>query len=117
MTPDLRGDLRQHGPVLRRPGNPRPHHPIRRLVDTATPIGGSRHDSVAFTASGLAQRWAGHLADGGPGMLGDKGVASSGRSGPGRRGVIHKVRPCGTNGRDEGGGGGAHRVPQGRVRT
>jgi len=29
-----------------------------RVIDTGTPIGGSRHDSVAFTASRLAERWA-----------------------------------------------------------
>lgn len=32
-----------------------------RLIDTGTPIGGARHDSVAFAASGLPERWAAHL--------------------------------------------------------
>ncbi|RSM38999.1 hypothetical protein DMB66_58560 [Actinoplanes sp. ATCC 53533] len=53
-----------------------------RLVDTGTPIGGSRHDSVAFAASGLAERWAVQLADGGPGMLADKGYPGCGPSTP-----------------------------------
>lgn len=49
-----------------------------RLVDTGTPIGGSRHDSVAFHASGIAERWASHLAQDGPGILADKGYQRSG---------------------------------------
>jgi hypothetical protein len=36
-----------------------------RIIDTGAPIGGARHDSVASTASGLAEHWAAHLADGG----------------------------------------------------
>jgi hypothetical protein len=48
-----------------------------RVIDTGVPIGGSRHDSVAFDASGLADRWATHLADGGPGMLADKGYQAA----------------------------------------
>jgi hypothetical protein len=56
-----------------------------RVIDTGTPIGGSRHDSVAFAASGLAERWAGHLADGGPGMLADKGYQGCGPATPYRK--------------------------------
>jgi len=56
-----------------------------RLVDTGTPIGGSRQDSVAFAASGLAERWASHLADGGPGMLADKGYQGCGPTTPYRK--------------------------------
>lgn len=56
-----------------------------RVIDTGTPIGGSRHDSVAFTASGLADRWATHLADGGPGMLADKGYLGCGPTTPYRK--------------------------------
>ncbi len=56
-----------------------------RLVDTGSPIGGSRHDSVAFDASGLAQRWAGHLAQDGPGMLADKGYQGCGPATPYRK--------------------------------
>jgi hypothetical protein len=56
-----------------------------RLLDTGTPIGGSRHDSVAFAASGLAERWAAHAADDGPGMLGDKGYQGAGPTTPYRK--------------------------------
>jgi hypothetical protein len=56
-----------------------------RLVDTGTPIGGSRHDSVAFDASGIAQRWADHLAEDGPGMLADKGYQGCGPTTPYRK--------------------------------
>jgi len=56
-----------------------------RVIDTGTPIGGSRHDSVAFDASGLANRWATHLADGGPGMLADKGYQGCGPTTPYRK--------------------------------
>ena len=45
-----------------------------RLLDTGAPVGGSRHDTVAFLDSGIAARWAAHLADDGPGMLADKGL-------------------------------------------
>ena len=56
-----------------------------RLVDTGIPIGGSRHDSVAFDASGIARRWADHLADDGPGMLADKGYQGCGPATPYRK--------------------------------
>jgi hypothetical protein len=44
-----------------------------RLVDTGLPVPGGRHDSKALTESGIADRWAGHLRPGGPGMLADLG--------------------------------------------
>jgi hypothetical protein len=56
-----------------------------RLVDTGTPIGGSRHDSVAFDASGIAQRWADHLATDGPDMLADKAYQGCGPTTPYRK--------------------------------
>lgn len=55
---------------------------VGRLIDTGSPIGGSRHDSVAFDASGIAQRWADHLVEDGPGMLADKGYQGCARSPP-----------------------------------
>ena len=56
-----------------------------RVIDTGTPIGGSRHDSVAFVESGIADRWAAHLTDGGPGMLADKGYQGCGPLTPYRK--------------------------------
>lgn len=44
-----------------------------RLVDTGLPCPGGRHDSKALHESGIADRWAGHLRPGGPGMLADLG--------------------------------------------
>lgn len=44
-----------------------------RLTDTGLPVPGGRHDSEALTESGIADRWAGHLRPGGPGMLADLG--------------------------------------------
>lgn len=44
-----------------------------RLVDTGLPTPGATHDSKALAASGIADRWAGHLRPGGPGMLADLG--------------------------------------------
>lgn len=60
-----------------------------RLVDTGLPCPGARHDSKALAESGIAQRWAGHLHDGGPGMIGDLGYLGTGaitgtRKPPGR---------------------------------
>jgi hypothetical protein len=49
-----------------------------RLVDVGNPVPGARHDAYAFTASGIAERWAGHMADDGPGLLGDKGYQGTG---------------------------------------
>jgi hypothetical protein len=49
-----------------------------RLVDVGDPVPGARHDAYAFTASGIASRWAGHMAQDGPGLLGDKGYQGTG---------------------------------------
>jgi DDE superfamily endonuclease/Helix-turn-helix of DDE superfamily endonuclease len=56
-----------------------------RVIDTGTPIGGSRHDSVAFVESGIAGRWATHLSEDGPGMLADKGYQGCGPYTPYRK--------------------------------
>lgn len=56
-----------------------------RVIDTGTPIGGSRHDSVAFTASGIAERWASHLTESRPRMLADKGYQGCGPLTPYRK--------------------------------
>jgi hypothetical protein len=42
------------------------------LVDVGDPVPGARHDSMAFSISGIADRFAGHYRPGGPGMTGDK---------------------------------------------
>jgi DDE superfamily endonuclease len=70
-----------------------------RLLDTGSPIGGSRQDSVACAQSGIAGRWAAQLADGGPGMLADQGYRGCGaptpyRQPPGRD--LSEVRTAGT---------------------
>jgi hypothetical protein len=44
-----------------------------QLIDTGLPVPGGRHDSKALAESGIADRWAGHLKPGGPGMLADLG--------------------------------------------
>jgi DDE superfamily endonuclease len=49
-----------------------------RLVDVGEPVPGARHDAYAFTASGIAGRWATHMAADGPGLLGDKGYQGTG---------------------------------------
>jgi len=49
-----------------------------RLVDVGDPVPGARHDAYAFDASGIAQRWAAHMAPHGPGLLGDKGYQGTG---------------------------------------
>jgi len=49
-----------------------------RLADVGDPCPGARHDSRAFRESGIAERWAGHYAPGGPGMIGDKGYQGTG---------------------------------------
>ena len=53
-----------------------------RLVDVGDPIPGARHDAYAFDASGIAQRWAGHMTTHGPGLLGDKGYQGTGAHSP-----------------------------------
>jgi DDE superfamily endonuclease/Helix-turn-helix of DDE superfamily endonuclease len=49
-----------------------------QLADVGDPCPGARHDSRAFKESGIAERWAGHYAEGGPGMIGDKGYQGCG---------------------------------------
>jgi hypothetical protein len=44
---------------------------------------------TAFFISGIAERWAGHYAPGGPGMIGDGGYQGTGPITP------HKKPPCG----------------------
>ncbi len=51
-----------------------------RLVDVGDPVPGARHDAYAFNASGIAQRWAAHIAEDGPGLLGDRGYHCDTRS-------------------------------------
>src|SRR6266511_1204361 len=46
------------------------------------PFPGARHDAYAFDASGIAQRWAGHMTTHGPGLLGDKGYQGTGAHSP-----------------------------------
>lgn len=49
-----------------------------RFVDVGDPVAGARHDAYAFDASGVAQRWAGHLSPDGPDMYADKGYQGTG---------------------------------------
>lgn len=56
-----------------------------QIIDTGTPIGESRHDSIAFNASGPADRSATHLTDGGPGMHANKGYQGCGPTTPYRK--------------------------------
>ncbi|BCJ56349.1 hypothetical protein Asp14428_78240 [Actinoplanes sp. NBRC 14428] len=69
-----------------------------RLVDTGLPCPGARHDSKALADSGIAQRWAGHLRPGGPGMLADLGylgtAAITGARKPRGRDLTEVQRAC-----------------------
>src|SRR6266508_608610 len=71
-----------------------------RLVDTGLPCPGARHDSKALAESGIADRWASHLRDGGPGMIGDLGflgtTAITGPRKPPRRELTDIQRACNT---------------------
>jgi hypothetical protein len=49
-----------------------------RVADVGEPVNGARHDAAAFFISGIAERWADHLAPGGPGMIGDGGYPGAG---------------------------------------
>ena len=49
-----------------------------RVADVGEPVNGARHDAAAFHVSGIAERWADHLAPGGPGMIGDGGYQGTG---------------------------------------
>jgi hypothetical protein len=56
-----------------------------RVADIGDPVPGARHDSVAFSLSGIADRWADHCRPDGPGMLADGGYQGSGPSIPYRK--------------------------------
>ena len=60
-----------------------------RVADVGDPVPGARHDAAAFFISGIAERWAGHYAPGGPGMIGDGGYQGTGPLTP------HKKPPGG----------------------
>ena len=49
-----------------------------RVADVGDPCPGAMHDSRAFEASGIAERWARHYETGGFGMTGDKGYQGTG---------------------------------------
>jgi hypothetical protein len=53
-----------------------------RVADVGEPVNGARHDAAAFHVSGIAERWTGHLAAGGPGMIGDGGYQGVGPTTP-----------------------------------
>jgi hypothetical protein len=53
-----------------------------RLADVGDPCPGSMHDSRAFVASGIAERWANHYEQGVPRMTGDKGYQGTGINTP-----------------------------------
>lgn len=71
-----------------------------RVADVGDPCPGSMHDSRAFVASGIAERWAAHYQPGGPGMLGDKGYQGTGirtpYKKPPRRQLTEARRACNT---------------------
>lgn len=56
-----------------------------RVADVGDPVPGARHDSAAFFVSGIAERWSGHYAPGGPGMTGDGGYRGIGMIIPDRK--------------------------------
>nr|WP_240956537.1 transposase family protein [Micromonospora sp. HNM0581] len=56
-----------------------------RVADVGDPVDGARHDAAAFHISGITQRWADHLAPGGPGMIGDGGHQGTGPTTPHRK--------------------------------
>lgn len=56
-----------------------------RVTDVGDPVNGARHDAAAFHISGIAERWAGHYAPGGPGMIGDGGYQGTGLITPARK--------------------------------
>jgi hypothetical protein len=64
--------------------------PAGRLLTVGKPVPGAAHDAKAWHDSGLAATLAGHLADGGPGIIADLGYLGTGaitpvRTPPGRR--------------------------------
>ena len=55
------------------------------VADVGDPGNGARHDAAAFFISGIADRWATHLAPGGPGMIGDGGYQGTGAITPDKK--------------------------------
>jgi DDE superfamily endonuclease len=53
-----------------------------RVADVGDPCPGSRHDSRAFTESGIAGRWKDHIEADIPQMIGDKGYQGTGINTP-----------------------------------
>jgi hypothetical protein len=51
---------------------------VQVIADVGVPVNGTRHDAAAYYISGIADRWADHLTDGGPGMIGDSEYQSNG---------------------------------------
>jgi hypothetical protein len=64
-----------------------------RLADVGDPCPGARHDSRAFRESGIAERWAGHFAEGGSGMIGDKGYQGMGIISPYKKPPKRELTP------------------------
>jgi len=56
-----------------------------RIADVGDPVPGARHDAVAFSMSGIAERWADHAASEGPGLLADGGYQGTGPTTPYRK--------------------------------
>jgi len=56
-----------------------------RVADVGDPVPGARHDAAAFFISGIAERWSGHYAPGGPGMTGDGGYQGIGMITPDKK--------------------------------
>ena len=56
-----------------------------RIADVGDPEPGARHDAAAFFLSGIAERWSGHYAPGGPGMIGDGGYRGIAMTTPDRK--------------------------------
>jgi DDE superfamily endonuclease len=64
-----------------------------RVADVGDPVPAARHDSAALHISGIAKRWAGHYAPGGPGMTGDKGHQGTGIITPTRSPLVATSAP------------------------
>jgi hypothetical protein len=71
-----------------------------RVTDVGEPVNGARHDAAAFYISGIAERWASHLARGGPGMIGDGGTRAPDRSPAGSPRAVQPEAPRPSQGRD-----------------
>lgn len=62
-------------------------------ADVGDPQPGAMYESKAFTASGIAARWAGHYTPGGQGMTGDKGYQGTGLITPMKKQPISRNLP------------------------